>query len=482
MTHTYNTAGKAIITTVFILMMSLFIPMEAFSATWQQVSQELNRMNQEGISRAAMIETLLQQDEQSLKQTLAERGRQLSSQKKQLSVVQKKLSTLTKEEQQLQRDLAAEQEEIEAIQGTVLGAAKRVNDLFEHSPLGSELAEPRQLVDTIMAKKNFPGMEEIRGLAALCNRYTLQSGQVRQYSGTYFADDGRQIQGEIARTGALGAVYRFENKAGYLQANSTGRELVAVAGQLPSSLTEQISHYFNGEQQHLPIDISGGAVFLQLTQSKDISQWLKSGGFLVWPILAIGVIALILAAERLVFFLRIRANSNDILHHVTEFVEQDQLKQCQAYCQQKKSYPTCQILSSCLKQLGQTQEILDNALEEALLRQMPRFERFLPTMAMFAAIAPLLGLLGTVTGMISTFQVITVFGTGDPKMMSGGISEALITTQVGLSVAIPIMLLHHLFERRVDVLIGDLEEKGTAFKITLMKKGDTPNGVVTANE
>jgi biopolymer transport protein ExbB len=72
--------------------------------------------------------------------------------------------------------------------------------------------------------------------------------------------------------------------------------------------------------------------------------------------------------------------------------------------------------------------------------------------------------------MISTFQVINIFGTGDPKMMSGGISEALITTQIGLAVAIPIMFLHHIFERRVDNLVADLEEKGTAFKITLLKK------------
>jgi biopolymer transport protein ExbB len=134
------------------------------------------------------------------------------------------------------------------------------------------------------------------------------------------------------------------------------------------------------------------------------------------------------------------------------------------------NFPTCRILSNCLTHLGQPQEVLDSALEEALLNQMPRLEKFLPTLSMLAAISPLLGLLGTVTGMISTFQVINIFGTGDPKMMSGGISEALITTQIGLAVAIPIMFLHHIFERRVDNLVADLEEKGTAFKITLLKK------------
>ena len=90
-------------------------------------------------------------------------------------------------------------------------------------------------------------------------------------------------------------------------------------------------------------------------------------------------------------------------------------------------------------------------------------ERFLSTLGMLASIAPLLGLLGTVTGMIDTFHVITQYGTGDPRMMSGGISEALVTTMLGLSVAIPLLLAHTLLNRAVDNMIGQMEEKAVAF-------------------
>jgi len=449
----------------------LLVAHSSFAASWQEISDSLTTMNQQGLSRAAMIEQLIHQDEADLKKALSQLRSKVKQQKQQLSVAQQDLAKLSKVEQKLNQELAAEQEEIEGIQGTVLGAAKRVNDLFEHSPLGAEFVQQRQTIDTILEKKNFPGMDEIRALTALCRAYATAGSQVTLGNGEFFAEDGNVVRGEIARIGALGAVYRARDNAGYLQANSDGRELVAVAGEIPGPALNAIDRFFSGEHSHLPLDISGGAVFLQMTQSKSFGEWLESGGFLVWPILAIGVIALLLAAERLAFFLRIRANSDTILHQVTRYVELDQIKEGEMFCREKKNAPTCQILASCLKQIGQTQEVLDNALEEALMKQMPRFEKFLPTMAMFAAIAPLLGLLGTVTGMISTFQVITVFGTGDPKMMSGGISEALITTQVGLAVAIPIMLLHHLFERRVDVLIGDMEEKGTAFKITLLKTG-----------
>lgn len=459
---------KSSIIRMLVVVSLMLLPTFALSADWQEVSSSLTTMNEEGRSRAEMIEQLLQQDEKTIKETLSQLRDQVKQEKYSLKTAQKDLLILDQEEQQLKNELATEQAEIEGIQGTVLGAAKRVNDLFEHSPLGVEMFQQRQLVDRIMAKKAFPGMDEIRGLIALCNDYFRRSGESRLYQGTFFATDGREISGQVGRIGALGAIYRSEEGLGYLQANEEGRELIAINGQIPKAALSGIDGYLSGQQDHLPLDISGGTVFLQLTQNKSFADWLKSGGFLVWPILGIGLIALMLGLERLLFFLKIRANSDSILLQVTQFVKQGQLNECRQYIESKKNYPTCQILSNSLQHIGQSQEMLNNALEESLLSQIPRLERFLPTLAMFAAIAPLLGLLGTVTGMISTFQVINIFGTGDPKMMSGGISEALITTQVGLAVAIPIMFLHHLFERRVDTLIADLEEKGTAFKITLL--------------
>jgi biopolymer transport protein ExbB len=105
----------------------------------------------------------------------------------------------------------------------------------------------------------------------------------------------------------------------------------------------------------------------------------------------------------------------------------------------------------------------ENALQEAILREIPPLERYLSTLGILAAIAPLLGLLGTVTGMINTFHVITFYGASDPRMMSGGISEALVTTMLGLAVAIPIMLCHTLINRKVETLISTMEEKAVAF-------------------
>ncbi len=380
-----------------LLAILLIIPTGAFCSSWQEVSASLSKMNEEGRSRAAMIEQLLKQDENMIKETLTQLREQIKKEKQSLQLAQNELLDLNKIEQQLKSELTSEQAEIEGIQGTVLGAAKQVNDLFEHSPLGVELAGQRELVDRIMAKKAFPGMDEIRGLIALCNEYFHKSGESRLYQGNFFAAHGRDISGQIGRVGALGAVYRAEGKLGYLQANEEGRELIAINGQIPKSALSGIDGFLNGQQDHLPLDISGGTVFLQFTQSKSIGEWLESGGVLVWPILGIGLLAVILGFERLLFFLKIRANSDSILQQVTQYVKQGQMDACRQYCESKKKFPTCQILSNSLQHVGQSQEMLDNALEESLLSQLPRLERFLPTLAMFAAIAPLLGLLGTVT-------------------------------------------------------------------------------------
>ena len=106
-------------------------------------------------------------------------------------------------------------------------------------------------------------------------------------------------------------------------------------------------------------------------------------------------------------------------------------------------------------------EALELKLDDAILKEMPALEKNLALLKLLSGVAPLLGLLGTVTGMILTFQAITLFGTGDPKLMAGGISQALITTVLGLVVAIPILLLHSVAATRSREIVQILEEQAT---------------------
>ena len=125
--------------------------------------------------------------------------------------------------------------------------------------------------------------------------------------------------------------------------------------------------------------------------------------------------------------------------------------------------PVGELMQAAVQHAGEKKEYIEEALYEKMLIAKPQLERWMPFVALAAATAPLLGLLGTVTGMINTFRLISVFGTGDPKMLSSGISEALVTTEFGLIVAIPALLIHAFISRKAKGVLGSMEQASVAF-------------------
>jgi biopolymer transport protein ExbB len=132
------------------------------------------------------------------------------------------------------------------------------------------------------------------------------------------------------------------------------------------------------------------------------------------------------------------------------------------------------VLRALLQHARSHAEVLEDVAAEALLKEVPRAERFATAITVAAAVAPLLGLLGTVTGMIATFDIITEFGTGDPRKLSGGISEALITTQLGLVVAIPALLLGNLLNAWANGIMGRTERAALALLNSLVAEDAEP--------
>jgi biopolymer transport protein ExbB len=170
-----------------------------------------------------------------------------------------------------------------------------------------------------------------------------------------------------------------------------------------------------------------------------------------------------------VFLLRHRFDADRLLQRMATPASRGDWDACRKMWTPEAGKPVARVIQAGLAACTARRRDLEDALQEAILRETPALERFLATLGMLAAIAPLLGLLGTVTGMIDTFQVITRHGTGDPRMMSGGISVALVTTMLGLTVAIPIMLAHTLLGRATDNFIGQMEEKAVALVNIIQK-------------
>jgi len=184
------------------------------------------------------------------------------------------------------------------------------------------------------------------------------------------------------------------------------------------------------------------------------------------------VVAIFIVIERILFLNRVRGDTDRLLGAVNDLAAQGDWDGCTRLADkyQGRDWPVVSVIRAGLAARHEERETLESVLQEAILRELPRLERFLSGLSIMGAVAPLLGLLGTVTGMIETFRVITLHGTGDPKLMSGGISEALVTTELGLAVAIPIMLLHTYLSRRVDHIVGDMEEKAVTLTNVIQKE------------
>ena len=191
------------------------------------------------------------------------------------------------------------------------------------------------------------------------------------------------------------------------------------------------------------LDPSRGAILGMLVQAPSLGERLQQGGLVGYVILCLLVLGLILTGERIKTL------------HTEKKKMQEQLNSSQIIL----NNPIGQLMQVFKEYKNSDMETLEMKLDETILKSTPKLERGISTIKILSAVAPLLGLLGTVTGMIATFQSITLFGTGDPKLMAGGISTALITTVLGLVCAIPLLLLHNFVSAQSKSLIQILEEQ-----------------------
>jgi biopolymer transport protein ExbB len=222
----------------------------------------------------------------------------------------------------------------------------------------------------------------------------------------------------------------------------------------------------------LPLDPSlGNARKIAATQDTLIEHWQK-GGPVMWPILGLGFVSLLVGIFKWVQVGRIRKLSARDVQIVLEHLRGDRQRAAVEHAE-RLGGPSGRLLKEAVEHAGDDKELLEEVLYEQMLDTRPRLERLMPLIALTAATAPLLGLLGTVTGMINTFNLISVFGTGDPRMLSSGISEALITTEYGLIVAIPALLIHAVVTRQTKGLLGSMEQAAVSFINGLPSRRET---------
>jgi biopolymer transport protein ExbB len=184
----------------------------------------------------------------------------------------------------------------------------------------------------------------------------------------------------------------------------------------------------------------------------------KSGGWLMAPIILCAIVALAITLERFWTLRSTRVIPEDLTNKVWGWVKKDELDQKQIQSLHQGS-PLGQILAAGLISRDRDRSVMKEAIEDTGRHVVHELERYLETLGTIAAISPLLGLLGTVVGMIKTFAAITSHGVGSPTALAGGIAEALITTAAGLSVAIPALLAYRYYRNRIDTLVVTMEKE-----------------------
>jgi biopolymer transport protein ExbB len=180
------------------------------------------------------------------------------------------------------------------------------------------------------------------------------------------------------------------------------------------------------------------------------------GGPVMWPLALIALVALLLMLERVVTLFVFNRRDPLLLDEVLKRNARGEFAAAQELCKHRRGV-VARTLAAVLRRREHGQEAMEDTVQEQMLHELPRLQRFLSGIALLGGIAPLLGLLGTVTGIIDTFRVIHAFGNSDASMMAGGIAEALTTTATGLIIAVPIFVVHGLLKGRADRIVSDAE-------------------------
>ncbi|RLA21623.1 MAG: hypothetical protein DRQ56_00165 [Gammaproteobacteria bacterium] len=343
-------------------------------------------------------------------------------------------------------ELEDELREKTGVHGELFGVARQVaGDLsanLQTSLISSEYPGRLEALDQIANRKDLPTIEQLESLWFTLQQEMTESGKSVKFQAEVMSPSGEPEMKQVERLG----LFNILADGRYLKyLPETGR-LVELERQPPPHYLRLTKNLQNpeGERVEIAIDPTRGALLGMLVLAPDVSERVRQGGIIGYVIIALGIIGLILAIVRLVYLYRVNRKVNAQLADLSNPRDDNPLGRVLEVPQQLKTYDM---------------ETLESLLDEAILRETPKLESGQSLLKLFAAVAPLLGLLGTVTGMIATFQSISLFGTGDPKLMASGISQALVTTMLGLIAAIPLLFMHALVANRSKTLVQILDEQ-----------------------
>lgn len=413
------------------------------TASWaaQDLTTKAQVENKQERAHNATREANFKAQEAELKKKKAELVALRNSLQKQADQLSAQFSKNEDQLARLEEKLRLESGSLGEIFGVVRQNAKELQSDMSNSVTGADRQQLASVIDDIVAAKSLPSMKQLIGLWHSMEEQVQASGEIAPITISYINGDGKTVQEKAVRLGTFGLV----TEQGYVQWNNARKDAVAYDRQPEDGPTlTSLNDVLQGDVKNIVLDPSHGTLTKQLALEPTMMDRLEAGGAVGNVIIALLVIGLIIAGYR----------------GVTLTLARKQIKAQLKNPSQPTNNPLGRVLSVYSKEKKLTVEALELRLLEAVVDEQTQLERGLSMLKLLAALAPMLGLLGTVTGMIETFQVITQFGNGDPKVMAGGISMALVTTVLGLVAAMPLLLSHNILSSQAESIRNILEKQG----------------------
>ena len=371
-------------------------------------------------------------------------------QQQRVNTLKNNLANARKEYKNQQQQAAANAKQVDQLQTQLNERTHSLRDLFsawklstretlenqKNSLLSSQYTDQLDQLQVMTDKKELPESSDLYALQNIIQQDITGTGLVSQFNGPVTLLNGETSQLNIQRLGPFTAKANGQ----FLVFNPADQSL-SIAPQQPDNLYLDV---ITNNSLSAVIDPSRGIVLHRLALKPDLLERIQQGGLIGYVIIALGIAGLLLAGIRWldIGLLRLKIKQ--------------QLKTPEAI---NKNNPLGRILAVYHDNPKDQIDSLEVKLQEAVLQEVPRLDKGLGTLKLLAAVAPLLGLLGTVVGMINTFQTITLVGSTDPKLMAGGISQALVTTVLGLTMTVPLLFSHSFVSSRVRMLMVLLSQQ-----------------------
>ena len=331
--------------------------------------------------------------------------------------------------------------------GEMFGVVKQVSGQtrgeFKNSITNIDNPNRDLFLKNLAESKKLPDLEDISGLWVELLKEIRNAETIKTFTTEVLSADGDNSELEVLRIGT----FSITQDGNFLKHLIDTNQVEFLPSQ-PSGVNKRKLRRLQGSSEgvyEVDIDPTRGAILDKLIQKKTFFQRIADGGFVGYVIILLGLGGVALASERIY-----------VLRNTLESIQEQE---------KSESIIEGNILGTLLltakENINESLDALELILDEKIQSITPSIEIRVKAIKLIATVAPLLGLLGTVIGMIETFQAITLFGTGDPKLMAGGISQALVTTMLGLIVAAPLLFMHSYAENYSKTIISFLEEKAS---------------------